>query len=56
MDVDVSSSTSRFGPNMVWVLPLPVWPYANRVQLTPMATLWMWGLCDVGGGSGEGKH
>lgn len=26
---------SRLGPNIVYVLPEPVWPYANIVQLNP---------------------
>ena len=32
---DVSISSSRLDPSIVWVLPLLVWPYANTVQLMP---------------------
>lgn len=35
----LGSIVSQEGPNMVKVLPEPVWPYAKMVQLKPSRTL-----------------
>ena len=47
-ELSVSMQPSgRFGPSIVYVLPVPVWPYANTVHEKPRSTSSTTGATDV---------